>query len=100
MWTAGLWAARSVSSALHLRSFVMCGVAGILDLRDRHQRALAPNIAAMTGELTHRGPDGDDVWVDGAAGVAFGQRRFEDIPTRRSFLRVVRNGALKVASSA
>lgn len=32
-------------------------------------------LAAMTGALRHRGPDGDGFWVDAAAAVALGHRR-------------------------
>ena len=29
----------------------------------------------MADSLAHRGPDGDGVWIDEAAGIAFGHRR-------------------------
>lgn len=53
----------------------MCGVAGILDLRGGRQCALSMNATAMIRELAHRGPDGEDIWVDSAAGIALGHRR-------------------------
>ena len=62
----------------------MCGIAGLLDPNastsaDRLQ-ALA---SSMASPLTHRGPDDDGVWVDAAAGVAFGHRRLAVIDLGR-----------------
>jgi asparagine synthase (glutamine-hydrolysing) len=56
---------------------LMCGIAGIVDRRGcpAESTALASNAVAMTGVLAHRGPDGEDVWLDPDAGVAFGHRR-------------------------
>lgn len=52
----------------------MCGIAGIL-----LDPAAAPDrlalIGAMTATLNHRGPDGDGLWLDRAAGIALGHRR-------------------------
>jgi asparagine synthase (glutamine-hydrolysing) len=53
----------------------MCGIAGILlapDAVDIHPlRAIEP----MTRVQRHRGPDGEGLWTDREAGVAFGHRR-------------------------
>lgn len=51
----------------------MCGLTGILDPRGR--APLATAVQAMTDRLVHRGPDGDGVWTDDAAGIALGHRR-------------------------
>jgi len=54
----------------------MCGIAGILDRRQRlTQSALAAAVKAMTGAIAHRGPDGDGVWTDAESGIGLGQRR-------------------------
>src|SRR5215813_9393826 len=52
----------------------MCGIAGLLDPRASPE-ALARAAKAMADALAHRGPDGDAVWVDPGAGLAFGHRR-------------------------
>ncbi|MBV9882452.1 MAG: asparagine synthase (glutamine-hydrolyzing) [Sphingomonadaceae bacterium] len=49
----------------------MCGIAGIL----ANGRADAALVARMTGSLRHRGPDGEGVWTDTAAGIGLGHRR-------------------------
>lgn len=49
----------------------MCGVVALLNLDGRPvDRAL---LARMTATLAHRGPDGEDVWVEGPVGL--GHRR-------------------------
>ncbi|MBN2753126.1 MAG: asparagine synthase (glutamine-hydrolyzing) [Rhodospirillaceae bacterium] len=54
----------------------MCGLTGFLDLDARHSTEdLRARVWAMTETIRHRGPDGGDVWVDAAAGIALGHRR-------------------------
>ncbi|HET7848458.1 MAG TPA: asparagine synthase (glutamine-hydrolyzing) [Pseudolabrys sp.] len=53
----------------------MCGIAGVFDMRGAYDETLAASAAAMTRSLAHRGPDGEDVWTNPAAGVALGHRR-------------------------
>lgn len=53
----------------------MCGIAGILDLRGNRESALALSATTMIRTLAHRGPDGEDVWIDSSAGIALGHRR-------------------------
>jgi asparagine synthase (glutamine-hydrolysing) len=54
----------------------MCGVTGILWRADRLDPAgAAEAVGRMTSSLSHRGPDGGDVWADPDAGVALGHRR-------------------------
>ena len=52
----------------------MCGIAGILLPPHADTRALGA-IHAMTRAMHHRGPDGEGIWTDPAAGVALGHRR-------------------------
>lgn len=53
----------------------MCGIAGLILQSEGPGGGLRNNIARMTDAVRHRGPDGGDVWIDEAAGVALGQRR-------------------------
>lgn len=53
----------------------MCGISGFWTrggVRDGDARGVAE---AMSGRLSHRGPDGSGVWCDPAAGVALAHRR-------------------------
>jgi asparagine synthase (glutamine-hydrolysing) len=52
----------------------MCGIAGILLTRAANPRYLAA-IGAMTAALSHRGPDGEGIWIDREGGIALGHRR-------------------------
>jgi asparagine synthase (glutamine-hydrolysing) len=52
----------------------MCGICGVL----RWSESVAidrDTVATMCARLAHRGPDGEGVWTDAAAGVTFGHRR-------------------------
>ena len=54
----------------------MCGIAGFIDLRlARRPEALRAQAEAMGSAIRHRGPDGDGVFVDAEAGLAFAHRR-------------------------
>jgi asparagine synthase (glutamine-hydrolysing) len=54
----------------------VCGITGFIDLRGETPRdELAATAGAMAEAIAHRGPDAAGVWVDEAAGVAFGHRR-------------------------
>jgi len=49
----------------------MCGIAGIIG-----KRAVNPlAIKAMTDMMSHRGPDGEGVWISEDGGTVFGHRR-------------------------
>jgi asparagine synthase (glutamine-hydrolysing) len=50
----------------------MCGIAGLITA---NIRPLDRIVQTMADALRHRGPDGDGVWSDAQAGVAFGHRR-------------------------
>ena len=54
----------------------MCGIAGILASGpfDDKERVIA-NLAAMTAQLRHRGPDAGGEWIDPEGAIAFGHRR-------------------------
>lgn len=54
----------------------MCGIAGILDPTCSLGESKLEGVArSMSDTLRHRGPDGDGVWVDAAAGLGLGHRR-------------------------
>lgn len=54
----------------------MCGITGFLDFsRSTTETELRTNVTRMADALRQRGPDDAGVWVDAAAGVAFGHRR-------------------------
>jgi asparagine synthase (glutamine-hydrolysing) len=54
----------------------MCGITGFLDFSpSTNLEVLTQRISAMTSTLSHRGPDGEGVWVDQHAGIALGHRR-------------------------
>lgn len=54
----------------------MCGICGFVDgAGDRPAADIAALVAAMAATLARRGPDGEGVWVDAAAGVGLGHRR-------------------------
>ncbi len=54
----------------------MCGITGFIDRRGATGReALTATATGMADAIAHRGPDAGGVWVDEAAGVAFGHRR-------------------------
>ncbi len=49
----------------------MCGIAGVLLGQANLPRAeLEARLWAMTGAVRHRGPDDQDIWTDGLAGLA------------------------------
>ena len=49
----------------------MCGIAGFLDAaRSRDDEDLAALATAMAAAIEYRGPDGNGLWTDPAAGVA------------------------------
>jgi asparagine synthase (glutamine-hydrolysing) len=52
----------------------MCGLTGFLGPVDNHEEAIRV-ATAMTGALTHRGPDDAGHWADPKAGVVLGHRR-------------------------
>lgn len=58
----------------------MCGIAGLLLLRDQEGRETLAHLAgAMAETLRHRGPDDAGVWADPAAGIGLGHRRLSVI---------------------
>ena len=54
----------------------MCGIVGSYDLSAATpSQTLRARVEAMSYAVRHRGPDDNDIWVDAAAGIAFGHRR-------------------------
>jgi asparagine synthase (glutamine-hydrolysing) len=58
----------------------MCGIAGKLYF-DHRRPVLHDEVAAMGRILTHRGPDGEGVWVDGPVGLAHRRLSIIDLRT-------------------
>lgn len=65
---------RSDGAALDF-AFDMCGITGLIETRQTCAEHLRSVAEAMAATLTHRGPDDAGVWLDAAAGIAFGFRR-------------------------
>ena len=53
----------------------MCGLAGVVAIREGAGAELSVTVQRMNQVLRHRGPDSDGIWVDAKAGVALGHRR-------------------------
>jgi asparagine synthase (glutamine-hydrolysing) len=54
----------------------MCGLAGMIDWRAQTSAdALRAIGEAMSGPLSHRGPDSSDVWIEAESGAALAHRR-------------------------
>jgi len=54
----------------------VCGFCGfVASSSSRTAVGLEAAVRRMNATITHRGPDGDGVWVDGSAGVALAHRR-------------------------
>jgi asparagine synthase (glutamine-hydrolysing) len=54
----------------------MCGIVGFWDTRQQYNAATLDELGRrMADTLQHRGPDGESVWVDPAAGLALAHRR-------------------------
>ena len=58
----------------------MCGIAGILNFRDRTRHTVA--IQSMTDRIAHRGPDAEGIFVDER--IALGHRRLSIIDLNES----------------
>jgi asparagine synthase (glutamine-hydrolysing) len=53
----------------------MCGITGFVQPVGLSPEWASSVLASMTREISHRGPDDEGAWIDGAAGVALGHRR-------------------------
>ena len=71
----------------------MCGFAGFLDPMARTEGRARAICRAMSDRLAHRGPDGDDVWVDAEAGVGLGHRRLSIIDLSPAGLQPMRSAS-------
>ncbi len=56
----------------------MCGIAGLVSFGSRHQWQAA-HIRPMIDAISHRGPDGEGVWISPDAQIALGHRRLSII---------------------
>ncbi len=59
----------------------MCGIAGILSFSNRIEEA---SILRMISTLTHRGPDGEGIWIDNSAKIGLGHKRLSIIDLSES----------------
>jgi len=58
----------------------MCGITGFLDINKNVGREeLEQTIRIMKDSLTHRGPDGSDIWINSKDGIALGHQRLSII---------------------
>lgn len=56
----------------------MCSIAGILQIRaDSSTEELRQRVQGMLDLLQHRGPDGQDIWLDASTGIALGHCRLK-----------------------
>jgi asparagine synthase (glutamine-hydrolysing) len=54
----------------------MCGISGFYDITQQQSiESLSNIVEMMSNTLIHRGPDGSDIWVNAAEGIALGHRR-------------------------
>ncbi len=59
----------------------MCGIAGIVNISDRHEAPTLSLLQSMIGALKHRGPDGFGVYRDMRAGLAHARLSIIDLNT-------------------
>ena len=78
----------------------MCGIAGILSVDGSHPPTAA-QLAAMIGQLHHRGPDDTGVWCQGEIGLAHARLSIIDpagghqpMASADGLLQVVFNGEI------
>lgn len=57
----------------------MCGIAGIISIAKSDTRKVREQLQAMTDAIAHRGPDGEDFWVNENGNIGFGHRRLKII---------------------
>lgn len=57
----------------------MCGVAGIIDLKNRPVQDLEHKLAVMNQLIAHRGPDGEGIWAHDSQHVGLAHRRLSII---------------------
>jgi asparagine synthase (glutamine-hydrolysing) len=57
----------------------MCGIAGIISSKPPAVEKIIASLRAMTDAITHRGPDGEGIWINENSKVALGHRRLKII---------------------
>lgn len=62
----------------------MCGIAGIVSLRDTPVRDLRHRLGVMSSLLVHRGPDDEGIWLSDCGKVGFAHRRLAIIDVSRA----------------
>lgn len=82
----------------------MCGIAGAVSFQSNRFVVTRLYLERMRDTMTHRGPDGADLWIsdDGRAGLAFRRLKIIDLSDRASqpmsnedgSLRLVYNGEI------
>lgn len=53
----------------------MCGIAGLFRASDASADLRVDAVGPMLAAISHRGPDGEGIWIDREAGIALGHRR-------------------------
>jgi asparagine synthase (glutamine-hydrolysing) len=57
----------------------MCGISAIINTKNNNVPHIVKHVQVMNQLIAHRGPDGDNVWVNTEQSVAFGHRRLSII---------------------
>ncbi len=57
----------------------MCGIVGIINLKNQKYKNLKKHLTVMNEIQKHRGPDGEGVWVNSEQTVGFGHKRLSII---------------------
>ena len=72
----------------------MCGIAGILSFAEQGASVSPPLLKRMCDVMTHRGPDGEGVWVDSDRRIGLGHRRLAIIDLTDSASQPMCDGRL------
>ena len=53
----------------------MCGIAGSISPERNNSIELTNKIESFISQISHRGPDGEGIWIDEKYGICFGHKR-------------------------